>query len=158
MFSPSLRLMTFPTESSDVGPLTVLPHEIATLPRYTKIPEPKPETKWERFAREKGIKKEKKERMVYDEQTGEYKPRYGYKRINNGLEDLPIVEVKEGDDPFADPWSVDRQQKKDRIAKNKKSQMKNEARALSKTKGAKGGAKTYGKFRFDCICTSFFNL
>ena len=137
------RLMTYPTEASDVGPLTILPNEVAALPRYTKIPEPKAETKWEKFAREKGIQKTKKERMVYDEDTGDYKPRYGYKRINNGLEDLPIVEVKEGDDPFADPWSIDRKEKKDRIAKNKKSQLKNVERANKKA--GKEGPKKYGK-------------
>ncbi len=105
-----------------------------------KIPEPKPETKWEKFAREKGILKKKKDRMVYDEAAGEYKPRFGYKGINKGLEDQAIVEIKPGDDPFADPWAEDRKNKKERIEKNKKNQMKNEARNNKKgKKGSEGG-------------------
>ena len=50
----------------------------------TKIPREKPipkkqETKWEAFARCKGIKKHKKERMVYDKEAKEWRPRWGYK-------------------------------------------------------------------------------
>lgn len=104
------------------------------LPRYTKVPEPKPETKWEKFAREKGIQKKKKDRMVYDDVAGDYKPRFGYQRISNGIEDIPIVEVKAGQDPFADPWAADRKDKKERIDKNKKNQMRNVAR-IEKAKG-----------------------
>lgn len=130
------RLKSYPTEPSDAGPITILPSEVSSLPRTSKIPEPKPETKWEKFAREKGILKKKKDRMVYDEATGEYVPRWGYKGINRGLEDQAIVEIKPGDDPFADPWAEDRKNKKERIEKNKKSQMKNIARA-QKGKGKK---------------------
>ena len=34
--------------------------------------------------------------MVYDEDSDEFKPRYGYKRTKNGIEDIPIVEIKTG--------------------------------------------------------------
>jgi regulator of ribosome biosynthesis len=132
------RLRSLPTEASDVGAITLLPSESVQLPRTTRAPEPKPETKWEKFAREKGIQKKKKDRMVYEETTGEYKPRFGYQRGNNGLEDMPIVEVKAGEDPFADPWAADRKSKKERIDKNKKSQMRNVAQAEKiKAKGKK---------------------
>ncbi len=136
------RLSSLPTESSDVGKVTVLPTEFSVLPRTRKIPEPKPETKWEKFAREKGIKNKKRDRMIYDEETGEYKPRYGYKRIKNGLEDMAIVEVKEGSDPYQDPWEKDRNDKKERIKKNQKNQMNN-LKHLEKT--LKKGNKQYGK-------------
>lgn len=132
------RLRSYPTERSDIGAITLLPSEVSALPRTTRIPEPKPETKWEKFARDKGIVNKKKERMVYDDVTGEYKPRFGYKRISNGLEDTPIVEVKAGDDPFADPWAEDRKNKKERIDKNKKNQAKNQSHA-QKVRGQKGG-------------------
>ncbi|RYH31833.1 hypothetical protein EON65_01840 [archaeon] len=63
--SLSSRLHTLPTETAETGPVCILPtKETFALPRFTKIPEPKPETKWEKFAREKGIKKTKKDRMV----------------------------------------------------------------------------------------------
>lgn len=35
-------------------------------------------TRWERFAKTKGINKKKRPAMVYEEATGEYKPRFGY--------------------------------------------------------------------------------
>lgn len=34
-----------------------------------QIPKPKPPTKWDIFAKQKGIKKEKRSRMVFDEQS-----------------------------------------------------------------------------------------
>lgn len=110
------------------------------LPRAHKLIEEKPETKWEKFAREKGIKNTKRERMVYDEDMGEFRPRYGYKRANNGIEDIPIVEIKEGQDPYADPWSEERKEKKQRVQKNAKNQIQNTKRAL----GAKGKFKEFG--------------
>ncbi len=74
--------------------------------------------------------------MLYDEETGEYKPRFGYKRIKNGLEDIPIVEVKAGQDPFADPWSEDRREKKERVKKNLKNQVRNMSRNSKGSKSA----------------------
>jgi regulator of ribosome biosynthesis len=84
-------------EQSDLGPLHVLPvptnninpttpHNLISfpLPRANPLPQPKPLTKWEKFAKEKGIKKKKRERMIYDEDHQEYRPRFGYKRTNSG--------------------------------------------------------------------------
>lgn len=39
-----------------------------------------------------GIKKRKKDKMVWDEQTGTWKRRYGYDRVNDD-EDVPIIEA-----------------------------------------------------------------
>ena len=112
------------------------------MPRATKVPEPKPETKWEKFAKEKGIKKKKRERMVFDENNQEFRPRFGYKGANSGIEEIPIVEVKPGQDPFADPWAEARTDKKARVKKNTKAMLKNQGRAL--------GKKGYG----ECLVTS----
>jgi regulator of ribosome biosynthesis len=127
------KIFNCPTEPSDAGPLAVLPSELFKLPREKRIPEVKPETKWEKFAREKGIKNKKRERMIFDEETEEYRPRFGYKRANNGIEDIPIVEVKSGQDPFADPWAEERKEKKARVTKNNKQQLKNQRRNGSYT-------------------------
>lgn len=112
------------------------------MPRATKIPEPKPETKWEKFAKEKGIKKHKRERMVFDETNKEFRPRYGYKGANSGIEEIPIVEVKAGQDPFADPWAEARTDKKSRVKKNEKNMLKNQGRAAMK------GGKSFGTISF----------
>lgn len=40
-----------------------------------------------------GIKNRKKDKIVYDEQTGTWKRRHGYDRVNDD-EDIPIIEAK----------------------------------------------------------------
>lgn len=122
------RIFECPSEPSIVGPLAVLPEPSFILPREKRIPEPKPLTKWEKFAKEKNIKKKKKARMLYDEVTGEYKPRFGYKGINSGIEEHAIVEVKAGQDPFTDPWAEQRKEKKERVTKNLQKQFRNSVR------------------------------
>lgn len=109
--------------------MAVLPTECTILPREKHIPEPKQDTKWEKFAKEKGIKNKKRERMVFEEDSQEFRPRFGYKRAKNGVEDMPIVEIKNGQDPFKDPWAEERKDKKARVLKNEKSQKKNIFRA-----------------------------
>lgn len=93
--------------------------------RAKPVPQPKPETKWEKFAKEKGITKKKRSRMVYDEEKEEYRPRWGYKRAKAGIEEQAIVEVKAGDDPNVDPWTKAKLAKKERVQKNLKQQQKN---------------------------------
>lgn len=62
--------------------------------REKPIPPPKKETRWEKFAKEKGIEKKKKSRMVWDEASQDWKPRWGYNRANAGDEEAPIIEIK----------------------------------------------------------------
>ena len=76
--------------------------------------------------------------MVFDETSKEYKPRFGYKGVNSGVSDQVIVEVKHGQDPYADPWAEDRKEKKGRVEKNAKNQQKNLDRANGWGKPAKG--------------------
>ena len=67
-------------EESSTGPLANLPACEEPLPREMPVPMPKPETRWQKYAREKGINAgKKKERMVFDEQKKEWAPRWGYK-------------------------------------------------------------------------------
>ena len=107
----------------------MLPSEKTVLPREKHVPEPKQDTKWEKFAKEKGIKNKKRERMVFEEDSQEFRPRFGYKRAKNGVEDMPIVEIKNGQDPFKDPWAEERKDKKARVVKNQKNEKKNIFRA-----------------------------
>jgi regulator of ribosome biosynthesis len=48
-----------------------------------QVPKEKELTKWEKFAKEKGIVKKKRSRMLFDEEKGEYLPRFGYKKAND---------------------------------------------------------------------------
>lgn len=47
--------------------MAVLPPPTTNLPRSRKVPGPKAMTKWEKFAKEKGIQKKKKDKKVFDE-------------------------------------------------------------------------------------------
>jgi regulator of ribosome biosynthesis len=77
------------------------------LPREKAIPKPKPLTKWEKFRLEKGLPpKEKRSRLVYDEITKDWVPRWGFgsiKQIQKKhqwlIEDKPKHEAA-GVDPF----------------------------------------------------------
>jgi regulator of ribosome biosynthesis len=72
------KVFALPYEPTADGPMAVLPRARIILPRRLPVPAARAETKWEAFAKEKGIKKQKRSRMVYDEPTGEWKPRWGY--------------------------------------------------------------------------------
>jgi len=84
-----------------------LPKSEIVIPRTKPIPKEKPLTKWERFKIEKGINtREKRSRMVYDEHTDDFVPRFGFgsvKKIQDkyqwAMEEKP-KHVESGLDPF----------------------------------------------------------
>lgn len=79
----------------DHGPIATLPLPSTALPRAKPLPKPKPLTKWQEFARKKGIpeKKKKEGKLVWDEDTKEWVPRWGYKGANKKEEEQWIHEV-----------------------------------------------------------------
>lgn len=80
------------------------------------------ETRWERFARAKGIKKRRRSGLVYDEDVGEYIPRYGpHSKKNRVLN----AAVKDGE---VAPSAIRRARKKN-IEKNKANRLANISRA-----------------------------
>lgn len=85
-----------------------------------------------------GIKKKgRQSRMVYDEATGEYAPRFGYKRARD--DSAPwAYELKPGDDPSIDHIERLALKKKERVVNNQLNQLKN-IRAAEKAKDAKTG-------------------
>uniref|UniRef100_A0A162A3A9 Ribosome biogenesis regulatory protein n=1 Tax=Daucus carota subsp. sativus TaxID=79200 RepID=A0A162A3A9_DAUCS len=88
------------------------------------LPKPRPPTKWEEFAKKKGIKNYKKDKQVFDEQTGTWKRRYGYDRVNDD-NDVPIIEAKMTDEPGQDPFAKRRSEKKQRVEKQEKNRLHN---------------------------------
>jgi len=84
-----------------------LPAPIFQLPREKAVPVPKAPTKWEVFAKKKGIGKGKQDgvdegtgdrragKMVYDEGKGEWVPKWGYKGRNKDGEGEWLVEIDE---------------------------------------------------------------
>ncbi|XP_076925804.1 ribosome biogenesis regulatory protein homolog, partial [Bidens hawaiensis] len=86
-------LFNLPSTEDASGPVVSLPPPSTKLPREKPLPKPKPPTKWEVFAKKKGIQNRKKDKLVYDEQTSSWKRRHGYDRVNDD-NDLPIIEAK----------------------------------------------------------------
>ena len=77
------HLCDLETKVEDNLLLTKLPPTQILLPRFKRIPKPKPPTKWETFAKAKGIQNRKKKKLVWDDVSKSWKPRYGYRRINS---------------------------------------------------------------------------
>ncbi|KAL4874657.1 putative ribosome biogenesis protein [Aspergillus karnatakaensis] len=148
-------LTTCPITSSQQGVLLTLPPTTTVLPRHKPLPTPKPPTKWELFARKKGIgkysskpgaalaDKERRKKLVYDEESGEWVPRWGYKGKNKN-DDEWLVEVNEKDwkkeeEAAAQGSSIrgmSRADRKDRIRRNERKMRANE-RNSRKTGGGR---------------------
>jgi regulator of ribosome biosynthesis len=114
-----------PTKFSEDGTsiLAALPEQTTVFPREKPFPKAKPPTKWEKFARQKGIQKSKKSRKVWDDESKDYIPAWGYQGQNN-KEDW-LMEVPQNADPLEDMYEKKKEVKKANIAKNKKQQERN---------------------------------
>lgn len=137
------------TSSTQQGVLLTLPPATTTLPRHKPLPTPKPPTKWELFARKKGIgkyskipsvalaDKERRKKLVYDEEKREWVPRWGYKGKNKSDQDDWLVEVpdkewRNEEQAAAKGGSIrgmSRAERKDRIKRNERKMRSNERRA-----------------------------
>uniref|UniRef100_A0A7S3K4G3 Ribosome biogenesis regulatory protein n=1 Tax=Aureoumbra lagunensis TaxID=44058 RepID=A0A7S3K4G3_9STRA len=121
------ELFELPVERSDSGPIAQLPSSGMALPRFKPPPKPRAETKWQAFAKSKGIEKKKKGRMVWDEATGRWAPSWGYERA--GSDDPAIIEMSNNEETLMnDPRAVKEEAKKARVAKNEKQRAANERR------------------------------
>ncbi|KAG0438398.1 hypothetical protein HPB47_017030 [Ixodes persulcatus] len=95
---------------------------------FPQPPKPKPATRWSEFARQKGIKRRKKEKLVWDETIKDWRPRYGYKRALVEKQKNWVVEVPDGKDPYVDYVGELKEKKKERVAKNEYQRLRNIAR------------------------------
>lgn len=117
------------TEREDEIIVAKLPEPKLPLPRSKKLPEPKPLTRWEKFAKEKGIVKKKKDKKVWDETLGDWVPTWGAKRVKAEKEKDWILEVPKNVDPMTDMFEKKADLKKEKVARNEVNRMKNVARA-----------------------------
>ncbi|KAL8758232.1 MAG: hypothetical protein Q9199_001642 [Rusavskia elegans] len=129
------------TSSSD-GVLMTLPPPTTPLPREKPLPAKKEQTKWEKFAAKKGIKDKKKEgKLVFDEETQEWVPKWGYKGRNKDGEGDWIVEVdekkerKEGKGNEIGVGGEGRRERKEKVRRNERSQRANERRTRKNNGG-----------------------
>ena len=90
------QIFSLPTSSHEAGRFAILPKPLLRLPRTKPVPQPKPMTKWQKFAQEKGIVKKKRSALVFDEAAQDWKRRHGYKRGNDDVQ-VPIIEASADD-------------------------------------------------------------
>ncbi|XP_041924429.1 ribosome biogenesis regulatory protein homolog [Alosa alosa] len=117
-----------PTERVEDVIVVKLPEPTTALPREKPPPKPKPPTKWEQFAKLKGIQKKKKTNLVWDEEHKEWRRRWGYKRAKDDTKEW-VIEVPENADPNEDQFAKRNKAKTERVAKNEFNRLKNIARA-----------------------------
>lgn len=122
-------LFSLPIVSSPEGPLGQLPTPTTQLPRAKPLPKPKPPTKWEKFARAKGIQSRRRDKKVWDEESQTWVPRWGWKGRNKAEETQWLHEVPANADVDYDPSKEARTARKAHMAKNEQQRLKNLARS-----------------------------
>ncbi|GBE79867.1 ribosome biogenesis regulatory protein-domain-containing protein [Sparassis latifolia] len=122
-------LFSLPTTASEDGPLAQLPTPTTALPRAKPLPKPKPPTKWEQFAKAKGIQHRTREKRVWDEERQEWVDRWGWRGANKKEEGQWLTEVRANADVDHDPAKVVRDKRKAKVAKNERQHQSNVARA-----------------------------
>lgn len=118
-----------PTERVEECIVAKLPKPTFVLPRMRKCPEPKPLTKWEKFAQEKGIRKQKKDKKVFDDELQKWVPTYGYRRAEAQREKDWVLEVPQNADPMEDQFAKKQSLKNEKVAKNEIHRMRNIVKA-----------------------------
>lgn len=122
------KIWELPTERKEDAVLAKLPAPTTILPREKPVPKPRPETRFEKFAKMKGMTKRKKDKLVYDDRTGKWKRRHGYDKANEKGKDW-LVPYKKTEDSTVDLFEKQSEEKKERVAKNELQRLRNLARA-----------------------------
>lgn len=125
------KLFLLPQVKSEEGVLVTLPEqELFRLPRSKPVPKEKPKTRWQKFMEERNMTKKKRSKMVWDEVSGDWKPRWGYKSVKKGGEEDHFLEVKPGDDPNENPFEKKKAEKNLLKARQKMREVRNKVEAL----------------------------
>ncbi|KAF2708564.1 RRS1-domain-containing protein [Pleomassaria siparia CBS 279.74] len=127
-------LNTCDVKSTTDGVHILLPTQTTPLPREKPIPAEKAPTKWETFAKKKGIKDKVRDgKMVYNEESGEWVPKWGYKGKNKDGDTEWLVEVnkkkEEATGEIENQRADNRRERKERVRRNERKQRSNERSA-----------------------------
>jgi len=125
------RVFALPREVTESGVVVTLPaKETYKLPRVRRLAKASPKTRWEKFAEQKGIMKKKRSRLVWDETTNDWKPRWGHDSQKKSTDvSLGIVEIKPNQDPNIDPFATKSAEKRLHKAKQELRQTRNKMEA-----------------------------
>ena len=125
------KVWTLPTKCVEEVIVAELPKAKYVLPRSRKVPKPKALTKWEQFAKEKGIKKKKRDKakLKWDDILQKWTPTYGFRRAEADQQKEWLVECKEDGKPVEDPFQAIKTAKNEKKAKNELQRLRNLAKA-----------------------------
>ncbi|XP_046991645.1 ribosome biogenesis regulatory protein homolog [Schistocerca americana] len=119
------RIWELPTERTEEAVVAKLPAPSYILPRQLPVPKPKAPTVWEKFAKEKGIKKKKTPKKKWDDILKKWVPLYGYRRAAAEKERDWVLEVPQNADPMEDQFSKKAEIKVERVSKNEFQRLRN---------------------------------
>uniref|UniRef100_A0A1B6D477 Ribosome biogenesis regulatory protein n=1 Tax=Clastoptera arizonana TaxID=38151 RepID=A0A1B6D477_9HEMI len=120
-----------PAERVEDAIVVKLPAPTYILPREKPAPKPKPLTRWQKFAIEKGIKKTKKAKATWDDILKKWVPLHGFKRAAAEKEKNWLLEVPQNADPYVDRFELEAKTKQEKVAKNEFQRLRNLAAAKS---------------------------
>jgi len=118
-------------EDSDEGPAAIIPPEESfRLPRQRPIPKVKELTRWEKFMKERKMDKKKRSSMVFDEASGDWKRRWGFKSVKHTEDEgNGILEVKTGQDSYKSLFEAKSAEHQLGAAKQKMREVRNRVEA-----------------------------
>ncbi|KAJ8667400.1 hypothetical protein QAD02_009062 [Eretmocerus hayati] len=142
------KVWTLPTKCVEEVIVAELPKPTYILPRARKLPKPKPLTKWQQFAKDKGIrsKKKGKSKLKWDDLLQKWTPTYGFRRAEAEKQKEWLIECKEDGKPKEDPFAAIKTAKNEKKAKNELQRLRNLAKA-KKVKVPKVGLPSTEHFR-----------
>lgn len=134
------KIWELPTERRDGDIVVKLAAGLYKLPRAKRLPKPRVPTKWEQFAKVKGIQKKRKNtsKLSWDDQLRKWVPLYGFRRAQAQREKDWVLEVPQNADPMEDQFAKKADAKTERVAKNELQRLRNIAKAR-KVKIPRGG-------------------
>jgi regulator of ribosome biosynthesis len=126
------HLFSLPASRAHNGAVVALPPMVLKLPRFKMVPAAKVETRWEKYARIKGIRKRKHSKWDWDIEKNEWRPRSGFQKANDA-NDQWVIEASgsRADDPEFNPFTEIKQAKKAHIEKQMAAQQANAANAVA---------------------------
>ncbi|KAK9885325.1 hypothetical protein WA026_010822 [Henosepilachna vigintioctopunctata] len=122
------KLWELPTDRVEEAIVVELPSPLFKLPRIKPVPKPKALTKWQQFAKEKGIQKKKKAKLTWDDQLKKWVPRFGFKKAKAEMDKNWVLEVP-ANAPFEDQFEKKITVKAERVAKNELQRLRNIAKS-----------------------------
>jgi len=125
------KLFSLPRKILPDGTAVVLPtEEVFRLPRQKPIPKDKPPTRWEKFMEDKNMKKRKRSRLIWDEVSEDWKPRWGYKSVKHSEDKTNwFHEVGDKENPMENSFDTQSAEKRLLKARQKMREVRNQVEA-----------------------------